>query len=166
MTATTLMVAGGVGLGMMAALSTSRRLNALVMIVTLIGLCISIFWLSTLLLLVFGVWLHWVPIMTSSGFQTLVLPSICLAIPGMAMLARLTRASVLEAARQDYVQTARAKGLAGLVVALRHILRNAYSDRDRDRSVVRLAAGWRDFCRECVCAARVWALRDHRDNDP
>ena len=67
----------------------------------------------------------WLPITESAGLRALILPAVTLAAPAGAVLARVTRASVLEVLRQDYVRTARAKGVAERIVVYRHALRNA-----------------------------------------
>jgi ABC-type dipeptide/oligopeptide/nickel transport system permease component len=78
-----------------------------------------------LLILLFSLTLGWLPITESQGFRALILPAVTLAAPAAAVLARVTRASVLEVLRQDYVRTARAKGVAETLVVYRHALRNA-----------------------------------------
>jgi ABC-type dipeptide/oligopeptide/nickel transport system permease component len=82
------------------------------------------FWSGILLILFFGLKLGWLPI-AGSGPKALVLPTITLAAPAAAVLARMTRSTVLEVLGQDFVRTARAKGLRDRVVVARHVLRNA-----------------------------------------
>jgi len=83
------------------------------------------FYLGLLLLLVFSVKLNWFPVLGGSGLRALVLPALTLGIVNASIIARLTRASMLEVLRQAYVQTARAKGLNAQTVVVRHVLRNA-----------------------------------------
>jgi ABC-type dipeptide/oligopeptide/nickel transport system permease component len=95
------------------------------MLLALFGVSLPVFWLGLLLMLVFALALGWLP---ASGFGTwrhLVLPSVTLGLASSALIARMTRSSLLEVLGQDYVRTARAKGLTGRVVLLRHALRNA-----------------------------------------
>lgn len=120
-----LAVVSGVGTGIIAAVARQRWLNSAAMLIALIGLSIPGFWVGIVLILIFGVQLHWISTIGGEGFKDLILPSICLALAPGAVLARLTRSSILEVMREDYVRTARAKGLSEFAVTLRHQLRNA-----------------------------------------
>jgi peptide/nickel transport system permease protein len=115
----------GVSAGMIAATSRSRWVDRIVMFSSITGLSIPNFWLAVLLIIVFGIQLKWLPVTTSTGWKGLILPTIALSIPTAAVLARLTRSSILEVIREDYVRTARAKGLTKRAIAFMHILRNA-----------------------------------------
>ena len=91
----------------------------------MLGQSLPNFWLGIMLILLFGVALRWLP---TSGFESwrhLVLPAVTLAAFPMALVARLTRSSMLEILGRDYIRTGRAKGLAERAVVLRHALRNA-----------------------------------------
>ena len=81
--------------------------------------------LGPVLLLVFFIWLGWLPGPTETGLSSLVLPAVAVGLHLMAMLARMTRSSMIEVLHEDYVRTARAKGLPERAVLLRHALRNA-----------------------------------------
>jgi ABC-type dipeptide/oligopeptide/nickel transport system permease component len=81
--------------------------------------------LGPVLLLVFFIWLGWLPGPTETGVMSLVLPAVAVGLHLMAMLARMTRSSMIEVLHEDYVRTARAKGLPERAVLLRHALRNA-----------------------------------------
>ncbi|HXF82594.1 MAG TPA: ABC transporter permease [bacterium] len=120
-----LAVGVGVLAGVVAATARRPALDSAVVAVTLVGLSMPTFWSGLLLILLFSLTLGWLPITESEGLRALVLPAVTLAAPAGAVLARITRASVLEVLRQDYVRTARAKGLAERVVVYRHALRNA-----------------------------------------
>ena len=91
----------------------------------LIGQSVPSFWLGILLMLFFGVYLKWLPISGRGTWQHLVLPGFTLAAFSLARNARLTRSSLLEVMQQDYMRTARAKGLNENLVVYRHGLRNA-----------------------------------------
>jgi len=95
------------------------------MIFALLGISAPAFWLGFMLMMIFSVQLGWLP---SAGYRTpahLVLPAFTLGTGAMAIVARMTRSSLLEVLRQDYVNTARAKGLREMVVISKHALRNA-----------------------------------------
>src|SRR6266850_1728746 len=83
------------------------------------------FWLGMLMILVFAVVLHALPVSGRGSFAQLVLPSVTLAMWLLALVARLTRSGMLEVLSQDYIRTARAKGLAEVAVTTRHAVRNA-----------------------------------------
>lgn len=115
----------GIPLGMLAALKQNSWIDGLCSIVALAGFSIPAFWVGLLLMLAFSIAL---PILPSSGWgeiRHIILPTIVLAIQAMAVIARMTRSSVLEVMRQDYVTTAKAKGIASTLVLFRHILNNA-----------------------------------------
>lgn len=115
----------GVSIGTIAAMSRRKWVESTTMTLALIGLSIPDFWLAIILILIFGVGLGWVAVSGGQGFKDLILPAFCLALPPAATLARLTRSSILEVIREDYVRTARAKGLNWRTVTRIHMLRNA-----------------------------------------
>ena len=91
----------------------------------MIGMAVPAFWLGLLLILLFSVKLNWLPAIGAGSWQHLVLPAATLALEGTALTARITRSSMLEVLRQDYVRVARAKGLSAERTISRHALRNA-----------------------------------------
>ncbi len=115
----------GIPAGIIAATSRSKLVNSATMVLALIGLSIPGFWLAIILLLVFGVKLHWISTMGGEGFKNLIFPAFAIAFGSAGSLARLTRSSFLEVLSDDYVRTARAKGLRDRIVTLRHVLPNA-----------------------------------------
>jgi peptide/nickel transport system permease protein len=115
----------GVPFGLLAAISRRRWVDSTIMFFALGGLSIPGFYLGLLLLLIFGVRLAWFPVVGGTGLRALILPAFTLGVGNAAIIARLTRASMLEVLRQAYVQTARAKGLNARAVTLQHVLRNA-----------------------------------------
>jgi len=118
-------VAVGVPLGLLAALSRNSWLDVTSMGTALLGVSMPSFWLGLLLIFVFSLHLAWFPATGGGDLQHLVLPSITLGTIAAAIIARLTRSSMLEVLGQDYVRTARAKGLGGYSVVVRHALKNA-----------------------------------------
>ena len=115
----------GVGAGVLAAIRPQTILDTAIMVVATLGVAIPNFWLALLLIFAFAVQVHWFPAAGGLGWRTLVLPAVTLGFGSSAVIARLTRASMLEVLAQDYMVTARAKGLRERGVVLRHGLRNA-----------------------------------------
>ena len=118
-------VAVGVPLGLLAALSRNSWLDVASMGTALLGVSMPSFWLGLLLIFAFSLHLAWFPATGGGDLRHLVLPSITLGTIAAAIIARLTRSSMLEVLGQDYVRTARAKGLGGFGVVVRHALKNA-----------------------------------------
>lgn len=117
----------GVPIGLFAAMRQGTAWDIGAVMATLVGQSIPVFLTAPLLLLIFAGKLQILPTHGWGGFfdTRIILPAITMGIPGIAIMARLTRASTLEVLGQDYIRTARAKGLSEGVVQRRHILRNA-----------------------------------------
>ena len=115
----------GVGLGIIAALKRHTFVDAAVMILSLGGVSMPSFAFAILLILLFSVTLGWLPATGSGSLDRLVMPALVLGYEGTGLIARLTRASLLEVLEREYINTARAKGLPRRTVVLRHALRNA-----------------------------------------
>ena len=118
-------IAVGVSLGIFTAVRRGTRYDVAGTIVAVLGQSLPNFWLGIMLILLFGVALRWLPTSGFAGWTSLVLPAITLAAFPTALVARLTRSSMLEILNRDYIRTGRAKGLAERSVVLRHALRNA-----------------------------------------
>lgn len=112
-------------LGVAAALYRGRAPDAGAMGFALLGISIPHFWMGPLLILVFSLWLGWLPVSGREGVDSLVLPAITLGTALAAILSRMIRATLLEVLGEDYIRTARAKGLSERIVVLRHGMRNA-----------------------------------------
>jgi len=118
-------IALGVVGGMIAAMRPNSLLDSTVMVVATLGVAVPSFWFALLLIYGFSVHFHWLPAAGGRGWRHLVLPAVTLGTGAAAVIARLTRSSMLEILRQDYIITARAKGLRERLVVYRHGLRNA-----------------------------------------
>ncbi len=125
--ASALLIAIGIGmpLGIIAALKQHSWLDIGPMIFALSGVSMPSFWLGLLLIFLFSLRLGWFPATGGGDLKHLVLPALTLGLGASAIIARLTRSSMLEVLRQDYMTTARAKGLNETIVVLRHGLKNA-----------------------------------------
>ncbi|HYR94505.1 MAG TPA: ABC transporter permease [Methylomirabilota bacterium] len=115
----------GMSLGIVAALRRNTPIDGAVMILSLAGVSLPSFAFAMLLILVFSVTLGWLPATGSGSLDRLILPALVLGYEGTGLIARLTRASLLEVLGREYMTTARAKGLPPRILVLRHALRNA-----------------------------------------
>ena len=123
----------GIPLGVVAAWKAGRWIDRVIMMVSSVGFAVPLFFLGFILIIVFGVQLEWLPVAGYSAptedfgvyLRSMVLPTLATGLVVMSWVARMTRATVLETLDQDYVRTARAKGLSENVVLMRHALRNA-----------------------------------------
>ena len=115
----------GVPIGILSAVKQYTIIDTISLGVALIMTSIPAFWLGLMLMLVFALNLHMLPAVYDGGWQSFVLPSITLAIGSMATLIRMTRSTMLEVIREDYIRTARAKGAPEKTIIFRHALRNA-----------------------------------------
>ena len=126
---------GGIALGIASATRANSLLDRLSGVASLFGASMPVFWLGIVLMVIFSLWLGWLP---ASGMYApygggglrdllshLILPAVTLAAASVTIIARLTRATMLETLGQDYVRTARAKGLGERKVVWRHALKNA-----------------------------------------
>jgi ABC-type dipeptide/oligopeptide/nickel transport system permease component len=134
-TALVLSTAGGIALGVLSATRPNSLLDRLSAMASLFGASMPVFWLGIVLMVVFALWLRWLP---ASGMYApdgdgglgdllrhLALPAVTLAAASTTIIARLTRSAMLDVLGQDYVRTARAKGVLEAGVVLRHALENA-----------------------------------------
>jgi oligopeptide transport system permease protein len=127
MTAIMLALVVGAAFGIAAALRQNGLLDHAIMAVAMIGITVPNFVMAPLMTLIIGVYLRWLPAGGYGGgsLRNLILPTVALALPQVAYVARLTRASMIEVLRSNYIRTARAKGLPGRLVVGRHALRAA-----------------------------------------
>ena len=115
----------GVSAGIVSATRRNSIFDNASMLVALVGVAAPVFWMALMLQLLFSVQLGWLPATGMGGVRHMVLPSITLGMASAALMARITRSSMLDVLRQDFITTARAKGLAERVVVYKHALKNA-----------------------------------------
>lgn len=114
----------GVGVGVLAVGSRSRQLDGLLMLGATLGISLPSFFVGLLLIYFFALQLGWLPVLSSDNLQGLILPAVTLALPAASVLARVTRSGLVEVISQDYIRTARAKGLGWPRVVGYHATRN------------------------------------------
>ena len=115
----------GTTLGIAAAITHGTWLDTAVMAIAMLGISTPVFYSSLLLILLFSFTLAWLPATGQGGIERLIMPALALGLSSSAVLARLVRSSMLEVLHQEYVTTARAKGLSPALVTIRHALKNA-----------------------------------------
>jgi peptide/nickel transport system permease protein len=125
MVALVISVVFAVPIGVISATRPNTLIDHVSTVIALIGQSVPSFWLGIMLMLIFGVWLKWLPISGRGDWKNLLMPAFTLAAFSLARNMRLTRSSLLEVIQQDYVRTARAKGLTENKVIYLHALRNA-----------------------------------------
>jgi peptide/nickel transport system permease protein len=116
----------GIPAGVIAAVWRGSTLDASIRLITLLGQAVPSFFLGVLAIIIFAVWLRWVPTGGRGSLDQLILPAVTLAFNLVALLARVTRSCMLDVLKQDYVRTARAKGVWESKVIWLHALRNAF----------------------------------------
>lgn len=115
----------GLVAGTLAALNRSGPIDNAAMALAMVGISMPPFWLGLLLLLAFAVHLNWFPVISSGGgWQGLILPALTLGVRAAGVISRLVRSSMIDVLNQDYIRTARAKGLSGFRVVWSHAMKN------------------------------------------
>ena len=115
----------GIPLGIIAAVKHNTLADVIVMIIAIIGISMPIFWIGLLLVLLLAVNMQILPATGNDTYLHLILPSITIGLNSMAIIARMTRSSMLEVLKQDYIITAEAKGLRGTIIVFKHALKNS-----------------------------------------
>jgi len=115
----------GLSLGIFAAIHRDTLIDTVTLILAMWGLSMPAFWFGLIMISLFSVRLRWLPVMGSESLKHLVLPALTLGLIASTVLARITRSSMLDVLNSQYIRTARAKGLPGRIVILRHALKNA-----------------------------------------
>lgn len=115
----------GIPLGVISATHQYSAVDNVSMVGALFGVSMPNFWLGLMLIVIFASGLGWFPSSNFDSWKSIVLPAVTLSVNSLAMITRMTRSSMLETIRQDYIRTARAKGLKESAVTIKHALRNA-----------------------------------------
>lgn len=123
----------GTASGLLAGLRRGKLADQIITPLAYVGICIPIFWLGILMMYIFGLKLHWLPIGNyTSPFEDfwlntrqLIMPVICMSVTGLASMSRQMRSSVLEVVQQDYIRTAWSKGLRERYIVVKHMLKNS-----------------------------------------
>lgn len=112
-------------LGIISSLHKDKLIDYCAVTFALIGVALPNFWLGPMLILLFSIQLGWLPISERNTFASYILPSLTMGTALASILSRMTRNAMLDTLKEDYVRTARAKGLSESVIILKHVLRNA-----------------------------------------
>lgn len=120
----TLSIVVGIPLGIAAALYRGTVVDIFVMTLSMLGQTVANFWLALMLIYVFAVRLQWLPVSGMNGVKSIILPSFSLSLWLLALLARMTRSGMLDTMSEDFIRTARAKGLRERSILWRHALRH------------------------------------------
>lgn len=115
----------GILLGVLSAVKRGTFVDKLVMIISMVGIAMPIFWTGILLILLFSVRLRWLPPSGFSSFKAMLMPAFALGLQSSAIIMRMTRSSMLEVLNQEYIETANAKGLKKQKIIFVHALKNA-----------------------------------------
>jgi len=122
-----LSVGVGVTAGVISAVHQDSWFDHFTRVGAFLGISMPNFWVGIMLILVFAYYIGWLPASGRSGIENIILPAVTLGTSGMATITRITRSSMLEVIRQDYIRTARSKGLPERSVVYKHALRSALS---------------------------------------
>lgn len=115
----------GIGTGALAAIFKNSWIDRFVMLIILLGSTVPSFWLGLLMILLFAVQLGWFPVSGARSASALVLPALTIGLGGVALVARVTRAAMIDISRRDFVLMLHAKGVSRARIQLRHVLRHA-----------------------------------------
>ncbi len=115
----------GVPLGILSSLGKDKAQDQIAMTLSLLGIAVPNFWLGPMLILIFAIKLDLLPVSERTGFLSLILPSLTIAVALASILSRMTRNTLLDTLSEDYIRTAKAKGVRRSIIVLKHALRNA-----------------------------------------
>jgi ABC-type dipeptide/oligopeptide/nickel transport system permease component len=112
-------------MGVVAALYRGKWLDHLLSVLAVGGISIPVFWLGLLLMFLFSLKLHWLPVAGNATWRHYIMPTFCLSVYSVAFITRMARSTVLDVLGSDYVRTAKSKGLRPRIINIRHVVRNA-----------------------------------------
>ncbi len=115
----------GITMGLLSALKREKAVDYILTVIALLGISVPIFWLGLMLIFLFSVQLSMLPIGGNDTWRHYIMPVVVLSTGSIAAILRITRSSILEVMGEDFVRTARAKGMREQMVVVRHVLRNA-----------------------------------------
>ncbi|EFS21746.1 glutathione ABC transporter, permease protein GsiC [Fusobacterium gonidiaformans 3-1-5R] len=145
----------GIPIGIISATKQYSAVDSISMVLALLGVSMPVFWLGLMLILLFSVKLGLLPSGGFDGLKSVILPALTLGVGSAAIVTRMTRSSMLEVIRQDYIRTARAKGVSEKVVINKHALCfNSYYYRSR--TTIWTLIRWSCINRICIFMARSW----------
>lgn len=135
----------GIPIGIISATRQYSFLDSFSMVIALLGVSMPVFWLGLMLILTFSVKLGWLPSGGFDGLKSIILPAVTLGVGSAAIITRMTRSSMLEVIRQDYIRTARAKGVAEKLLSINMLLKCSYSYHYSCRITI-----WTSIRRSCT----------------
>ncbi|MCQ1531751.1 ABC transporter permease [Lutispora saccharofermentans] len=117
----------GIPAGIISAIKRNTKTDMIIRSMALLGQCIPAFWLGIMLMMIFSVKLKWLPTSGYDSFKSLLMPAFTLGVFTAATIARLLRSNMLEIMTKEYIDVAKAKGLSGFMVVMKHAFKNAFS---------------------------------------
>lgn len=125
LTSVALAIVIGIIFGVISAVKQYSIFDSAISVIAILGISMPMFWLGLLMILLFSVKLGWLPSSGYDSWKHMIMPAICLGAQSIAVITRMTRSSMLEIIRQDYIRTVRAKGQKEIFVIIKHAFRNA-----------------------------------------
>jgi len=117
----------GIPAGIISSIKRNTKTDTVIRSIALLGQCIPAFWLGIMLILLFSVKLKWLPTSGNESFKSLLMPAFTLGVFTAATITRLLRSNMLEVMSKEYIDVAKAKGLSGYIVVMKHAFKNAFS---------------------------------------
>lgn len=117
----------GIPAGIISAIKRNSKTDAVIRSISLLGQCIPAFWLGIMLIIIFSVKLRWLPTSGNDSWKSIIMPAFTLGVFTAATITRLLRSNMLEIMTKEYIDVAKAKGLSGYMVVMKHAFKNAFS---------------------------------------